>query len=291
MLKNKADLRTLAFMAVTTALLILQWTRADFSPWLFVAALVMAVSVSTIAHNHNHLRMWRWKWLNVATDYWLTLFYGFPPFAWIPTHNQNHHKLNNRAGDYTATWRLTERNHLFMLLAYPTVSGYHQQRPIMDYLRKTWSEHPRRALYFVSQYVVLGAFLLTAFLLDWQKALLYVFVPQQVALFTVLVFNYLQHVHTDEESEWNHSRNFTSPLLNAWLFNNGFHTAHHFKAGVHWSKLPALHRELAPKVDPKLHEPSMAWYLARTYLLAPFVPPLRSRSMRLDRMAANEPTN
>ena len=82
MLKHKADIRTLAFMAVTTALLVVQWSLDAFNPWLFTAALLMAVSVSTITHNHNHVRMWRWKPLNVATDYWLTLFYGFPPFAW-----------------------------------------------------------------------------------------------------------------------------------------------------------------------------------------------------------------
>lgn len=288
MLKYKADLRSLVFMALTTALLVVNWSLDQFNPWLFAAAMAMAISVSTIAHNHNHLRMWRSKALNVATDYWLTLFYGFPVFGWIPTHNQNHHRLNNRSGDYTATWRLTEKNHLLMLLAYPMVSGYFQQRPIWSYLVRTWRQNPRRGLYYLSQYLVLGAYLLAAFLIDWQKALLFVFLPQQFALGTVLIFNYLQHVHTDEESEWNHSRNFTSPLLNAFLFNNGFHTIHHWRAGTHWSKTPAMHREVVARIDPRLNERSMLWYLLRTYLLAPVVPFFRSRSMRLARMAAAE---
>jgi hypothetical protein len=59
----------------------------------------------------------------------------------------------------------------------------------------------------------------------------------QVSLFAVLIFNYVQHVHADEESRYNHSRNFTG-LLNAMLFNNGYHTIHHEHPGVHWNETP-----------------------------------------------------
>jgi beta-carotene hydroxylase len=286
MLKNRADLRTLAFMAVTTALLIVQWSRPTFSWILFSLAMAMAISVSTMVHNHNHLPMWRSRILNVLTDCWLTLFYGFPIFVWIPTHNQNHHKLNNREGDYTITWRLTEKNHLGMLLAYPTVSGLYQQASIAKYLQRNWQVKRSRFFYHLTQYAVLGAFLAVALFVDWKKALLYIFLPQQFAMFTVLIFNFLQHVHADEESEWNHSRNFTGPVVNGFLFNNGFHTAHHWRAATHWSETPAVHRSIESRIEPALNERSMLWYILRTYLLAPLVPRFRSHSMRLDRISA-----
>ena len=132
MLRYAADIRTLFYMVVTTALLVVQWTRDSFSPVLFTACLLMAIAVSVIAHNHNHLTIWKSKTLNTLTDYWITLFYGFPAFVWIPTHNQNHHKFNNREGDYTITYRYTESTNLFTLLTYPRVSGFHQQKPIRD---------------------------------------------------------------------------------------------------------------------------------------------------------------
>jgi fatty acid desaturase len=116
MLKYKADLRTLAYLVVTTALLFVQWNLESFNFWIFVFSLFMAVSVAVIAHNHNHLPIWQNDTLNKLTDYWLTLFYGFPAFGWIPTHNRNHHRFNNREGDYTITYRLTEKNHLGVLL-------------------------------------------------------------------------------------------------------------------------------------------------------------------------------
>jgi fatty acid desaturase len=289
LLRYAADRRTVAYMALTTALLVFQWWRNDFSWPIYLLTAFMAVAVTVIAHNHNHLGMWRSRRLNGLTDYWLTLFYGFPAFAWIPTHNMNHHKFTNRPGDYTLTWRYSERNNLVTLLTYPTISGYHQQKPIRDYLRELWGKNRPRFWASVLQYAALGAFIGGALLIDWRRALLYVVVPQQIGLFVVLVFNYLQHVHTDEESEWNHSRNFTSPLLNFLLLNNGYHTAHHVRPGTHWSRLDDEHRLIADRIDPRLNVKGFWSWNLRTFLLSPVVPGWRSQSLRLERMRRSTP--
>ena len=225
-------------MLIATALVVWQWSLPAFSPLLFAWAMFMAVTITVIAHNHNHLGMWKSRRLNRVTDYWLTLLYGFPAFAWIPTHNMNHHKFTNREGDYTITWRYSERNNLLTLLTYPTISGYHQQKPIRAYLGDLWRKNRSRFWFAVSQYGALAVLIGVAVVIDWRKALLYIVVPQQFGLFVVLVFNYLQHVHADEESEINHSRNFVGPVLNLLLPNNGYHTAHHLSPGTHWSKMP-----------------------------------------------------
>ncbi|MBS1912812.1 MAG: fatty acid desaturase [Bacteroidetes bacterium] len=273
----------MAYMVVTTALLVVQWSLPALNPFLYAFSLFMAVTVTVIAHNHNHLPIWRKKWLNVATDYWLTIFYGFPAFAWIPTHNKNHHALNNKAGDYTITYRYSEKNNLLTLVAYPTVSSFYQQKPIRNYLKQLWNTNRREFYLAAMQYAALGAFLILAFIIDWQKALLYIFIPQQVGLFAVLVFNYVQHVHAEEESEWNHSRNFTG-FLNKLLFNNGYHTVHHQRAGIHWSLLPEHHARVEHLIDSSLKERSFWWYIIRVYFLGPFVPAFRTHSMRLERL-------
>lgn len=284
MLRYKADRRSLVYMVVTTALLALQWSLDQMNPFLWVLSLFMAVSVAVMAHNHNHLPMWRSKGLNVATDYWLTLFYGFPAFAWIPTHNKNHHALNNRDGDYTITYRISEQNNLLTLLVYPTISSYYQQKPIREYLRKLWGSNRREFYLAAMQYAALGLFIGVALLIDWRKALLYIVIPQQFGLFAVLVFNYVQHVHAEEESDYDHSRNFVGPMLNAFLFNNGYHTIHHERAGIHWSLLPEAHAKIDHLIDDSLKERSFWWYIIRVYFLAPIVPGFRTRSMRLERM-------
>lgn len=284
MLRYKADIRTLAYMAVTTGVFVFLWTSSYVHPLLYAFYLFLSVAVTVIAHNHNHLPIFRKKLPNILTDYWLTIFYGFPAFAWIPTHNMNHHALNNKEGDYTITYRLTENNHLLMLLLYPTMSSMYQQKPIRDYLKHLRKNDRKKFYLSVGQYAALVVWTVGGLILDWEKALYYIVIPQQVGLFSVLIFNYVQHVHADEESKWNHSRNFTG-FLNVLLFNNGYHTVHHERAGTHWSKTPELHAAVEDKIDPSLNERSFWWYIFRVYFLGIVSKRFRTNSKRLERMA------
>jgi fatty acid desaturase len=247
----------------------------------------MSVAVAVMTHNHNHLPMWGSKTLNILTDWWLTVFYGFPIFAWIPTHNKNHHRFNNRAGDDSITYRVSEKNNFLTLISYPTVSGYYQQKAIFEYLKEMKSNNKEKFWVCMSQYAVLVLWVAAALLIDWQKALLFVIIPQQVSLFSVLIFNYVQHVHADEMSEWNHSRNYTG-FLNFLLFNNGYHTIHHHKAGLHWHKAPEAHKEIEHNIDPILLERSFWWYIVRSYFLSIVIPKFRTKSMRLERIRKEE---
>ncbi|MEZ4963177.1 MAG: fatty acid desaturase [Saprospiraceae bacterium] len=289
MLRYKADVRTIIFLIITATLLVVLWqygSEMSTPVWVlaYTAQLLMAVIVSTMVHNHQHLPMWTVKWLNILTDNILTVFYGFPVFAWIPTHNSNHHVHINKEPDYTKTYMVSEKNNLITLLTYPSLSGYMQQKAVWGYFTNLWSQHRRKFYFHMIQVVVLVSWIAAAFILDWKKALLYVFIPQQLSLFVVLIFNYIQHIHADEESEYNSSRNMTGHLLNFLLLNNGLHTAHHASPGLHWSKLREKHNELAPKIDPRLNEDNFAWYLFRVYILGIFIPSCRTHNMRLDRL-------
>lgn len=287
MLKNDADIKSLIYILTTTTLFIIQWVWIGVNLFIYPWYLFMAVAVSVMTHNHNHLPIWRSKTLNTFTDWWLTVFYGFPIFAWIPTHNKNHHRYNNRDGDDSITYRISERNNFLTLVSYPTISGYYQQRAIFEYLKDLKANNKKKYWLCVSQYAVLIMWIAAAFLIDWQKALFFVIIPQQVSLFSVLIFNYVQHVHANEESEWNHSRNFTG-FLNFMLFNNGYHTIHHHKAGLHWSKVPEAHSEIEHNINSILLERSFWWYIVRSYIFSIFIPKFRTNSMRLERMREEE---
>jgi beta-carotene hydroxylase len=283
LLTFRADRRTLSYMTVTTALLLVQWNLSRLQPVLYLWSLFMAVSVAIIAHNHNHVPLWKSRILNILTDYWLTVFYGFPAFGWIPTHNKNHHHLNNKQGDYTITYRISEKNNLWTLLSYPSISSYFQQKPIATYLQGLRRSDRPKFYLAVSQYLVLAIYYIAALLFNWKKALLFIVIPHQVSLFSVLVFNYVQHVHTDEESKYNHARNFVG-LINLMLFNNGFHTIHHESPGIHWSETPAAQKKIQNLIDPSLNERSFWWYILRVYLLAPFHHGFGTVSLRLKRI-------
>ncbi len=289
MLKYNADIRSVMFMLAATLLLACLWQWGFQINWgwfaiIYGLQLLAAVTVSVMTHNHKHLAMWKSNTLNILTDNWLTVFYGFPVFAWIPTHMINHHIHINTEEDYTRTYRFTEKNNLLTLLIYPSVSGYFQQQAVFKYFKETWQTDREKFFLNALQVVSLLVWVSVAFIVDWKKALIFVIIPQQVSLYTVLVFNYLQHVHADEETKYNNSRNMTGWLLNFLLINNGYHTAHHLFAGIHWSKLPAKHREIESKIHPSLNESNFAWYLLRTYILGIFIPSFRSQSMRAARL-------
>ena len=269
MLKHSADLKTIFYLLLTTALFFVQWKIGFYWP-VYIVSLYFAITVAVIAHNHNHVPMWKSSFLNNFFDNWITLLYGFPAFAWTPTHNKNHHKFNNKEGDYTITYRISERNNLFTLLTYPSISSYFQQSPVMGHLKCLYATKRNKFYLAILQYVTLGLFIGITLWLDWRKSLLYVVIPQQVALFTVMIFNYIQHVHADEESKYDHSRNFVSRFTNFMMFNNGYHTAHHNKASTHWSQLPEAHARIAHLIAPHLNQQVILIYLFRTYIIEPF---------------------
>lgn len=270
MLRYRADRRTLLYLAFTALLLGLNWRLGQVQPVLYGLQLFMFFTVAVISHNHNHVSIWKSRPANLVTSYVISLFYGYPAVGWVPTHNQIHHKLNNRPGDSSRSPKLFKGNHLLALLVYPTLTSLLQTRDIQAFLKDLWRRDRSAFWAAASEYVVFFGSMAALFVVDWRRALVFVLVPQQVALFLIQAVNYLQHVEAQTYSEWNHSRNFVSPLLNALLFNNGYHTVHHLKPGVHWSRTRELHARHEAQIDRALLVPSLFGYLGRTFLVRPF---------------------
>lgn len=283
--RHSADYRTVLWTLLAGGLIAVQYTRPDWAPYLFVVSMYFAVSCGVIAHNHNHCPTFRDRRANQAFANWISIFYGFPTFAWIPTHNLNHHKYLNTEGDATITWRFTNRHNALVAATYFFVSAWYQKYPTKAFIEKAKANNPAMYRRIMMQYTVWGgayvALLATAIALHGPATGAYVFtlavaIPALFSLWTIHLFNYEQHVHTDPWSEHSHSRNFISPVLNFLLFNNGYHAAHHENPGMHWSKLPEAHAKIAAEIHPALLQRSVWWYWFKQYALTPFFPRLGS---------------
>ncbi|HMI91755.1 MAG TPA: fatty acid desaturase [Polyangiales bacterium] len=283
--RNVADYRTLLWTLVPPALIAAQYARPELIPYLLIPTMYFALSCGIIAHNHNHCPTFKSRAMNQAFGNWISIYYGFPTFAWIPTHNLNHHKFLNTEGDFTITWRFTNRHNALVAATYFFVSAYHQQFPTKAFLQKAKTSNPALHRRIMVQYAfwlsVYAALLALAIALHGigpgiYVAVMAVGIPALFSLWTIHLFNYEQHVHTNPWSDHDHSRNFVSPTLNFLLFNNGYHAAHHEFPGLHWTKLPAEHAKFAAEIHPQLVQKSLWLYWLKQYVLAPFFPKLGS---------------
>jgi fatty acid desaturase len=84
-------------------------------------------------------------------------------------------------------------------------------------------------------------------------ASLFVFlIPMVVSLLFTAWVTYDHHAGLETENHFEASYNNMSPMFNLLTGNLGYHTAHHYKQGLHWSKLPELHRQLESKIPSEL---------------------------------------
>jgi fatty acid desaturase len=289
LLRHRADWRTLLWAFVLFPVVgFAPYVDPRTMPWLVPLSLYLGFCAGCFSHNQNHCPTFKSRGMNSFYAAWLSVFYGFPTFAWIPTHNLNHHKYVNKAGDATITWRYSKKNTWLIASTYYFVSAYWQSAPIKEYIAKARAGN--RALYrqIILQYVLVfggHAVLLAAAvaLRGWKTGLLAYglgfMLPALFAAWSMIFINYIQHVHCDPWSEHNHSRNFVSKLGNWLVFNNGYHTAHHESAGLHWSKLPEAHAKIAHLIDPELRQQSIFGFCLKAYLLGALSDRFRTRQI------------
>jgi fatty acid desaturase len=280
MLRHTSDWRTVLWAFVFFPLVgFAPYVEPRVIPWILPLSLYFGFCAGVFSHNQNHCPTFKSRGVNAFYAAWLSVFYGFPTFAWIPTHNLNHHKYVNKAGDATITWRYSKRHTWLIASTYYFVSAYWQAAPVREYIQKAREGNPRLYRQIQLQYVTVfgGHALLLAFAIavrGWRLGpLVYLFgfmIPALFAAWSMIFINYIQHVHTDPWSEHNHSRSFGSALGNFLVFNNGYHTAHHESAGLHWSKLPEAHAKIAHLIDPALNQSSIFGFCFRTYVLGFF---------------------
>lgn len=256
--------------------------------WLLPLSLYMGYCAGIFSHNHNHCPTFVDRRANLWFGAWLSIFYGYPLFGWIPTHNLNHHKHVNRAGDATITWRYTKEHTFWTAVTYFFVSTYFQSGPIKEYIQKAREQRgkvQRQIRVQALSVIVAHVCMLALGVALWGVStgiLVYAFgfaIPALFALWSMMFTNYIQHVHCDPWSPDNHSRNFVSRWNNWFVFEAGYHTVHHEHAGTHWSKYPELHAARGHLIDPALNEQSIFSFCFKNYVLGVFTDKYRTKQV------------
>lgn len=271
MLRHRADLRTLAFVATFYALVAVGWVWHPQSLWLRVplifAICLFAFFCAVATHNTVHCPIFRSRTLNRLMQIALSLCYGHPVASYVPGHNLSHHRYLQTRRDIIRTnkmrWRWNLLNQLFF---FHSVAGA-ITRDEVAFARAMWRRKSPWIRQFLLETVIWLGVMGLALGLDWEKTLQYVIIPHQYAAWGIVGINFVQHDGCDADSPWNHSRNFVGRFVNWWVFNNGFHGMHHMEPALHWSLLPKAHAEkLHPHIHPALEQRSLLVYLFRAYV-------------------------
>lgn len=228
-------------------------------PWIVVASL-FSFSACVINHNHVHLPIFYSRRLNFIFNLLLTLAKGHTSSTVIIPHNMNHHVHNGSSLDWIRPELAGGGGRLTRLARYIASASFEMQ------VRRRSKNAPRlkgrKARILQLEKLFLYACIACLLYTSWHKSLMFVFIPWFIGILLLVGVNLLQHEGCDPSSPYDHSRNFTSPILNWFCFNNGYHSIHHLRPALHWSQLPEKHNTLvAPYNRSDLNQRSLIAYL------------------------------
>ena len=241
-LRHVDDWRTIAFLVLLCLCFFIQWTGV-FRSWALLSVTFILSFVACVAkHNHIHCRTFSNRTWNRAWEFVLGICTGQSTAAIIPVHNERHHARNHSDEDFVRSTIVNFRRNWLNLAAFPFRVVWLVHRNKSEDVAGWRERKPRLWRHLQQERAAVIIFIVVLLTINWKATLLYVALPWAFGQWGIVTINLLQHQDCDHDSEFNHSRNLTGRFVN-WLFlNNGYHTAHHLRPTLHWSRLPEFHR-------------------------------------------------
>lgn len=203
-------------------------------------------------HHHQHLFTFRQAYLNRGLEFAYALHTGVTTHLWRLHHVLGHHLNFLDQEKDESRWKRKDGSRMGVI-------EYTLNVALTAYTRgyQVGKKHPKQLptflIYTAITFVVVAA-------LVWYKpvaGLLLFVLPMVTSLLFTAYVTYEHHSGLDTENEFEASFNNLDPLFNRLTGNLGYHTAHHHKQGVHWSKLPALHSQIEDRIPERLYQKSI----------------------------------
>ena len=262
-LRYVEDLRTLGFCSIFFGLCSLQFAYDFYGSMferfgMFVVTVFFAFLGAVTCHNAIHVPISSSKFVNNTFQVVISLWFGYTASAYVPGHNLSHHRNLQTPRDIMSTYKMRfKSNFLNGVLFAPTImlATGKNDAAYFEAQRKLGRPIYKQAQVELAAWVVFQVALAAV---DPYKWLFVFFLPQLFGKYMIISLNTLQHDGCDEDSKYNHSRNFVDPWLNYFCFNNGYHGIHHMYPGRHWALTKVDHdTKVAPHIHPSLEHPSI----------------------------------
>jgi fatty acid desaturase len=241
-------------------ILILSLSALDFAIYLMVdnvwalvvywwVMLIPKLNICAWNHHHQHTSTFHSKILNRLLEFFYALHTGVTTNLWVLHHVLGHHHNYLDQTKDESRWKRGDG----------TVMGeleYSLKVAVTAYYRgyQVGKSHPKIQndfiLYSLITVVLVGA-------LVWYRPVPAIFtfvLPMIFGLWLTAWVTYEHHAGLDSDNEYEASYNNLHRWYNILTGNLGYHTAHHVKQGLHWSKLPELHEEIKHKIPAALNK-------------------------------------
>jgi fatty acid desaturase len=250
MFRFAADRIPVSIVLVVSMIDFIVFFSVDSIGWLVGYALLSLLPKGIICawnHHHQHTVTFHNKFLNRILEFFYALHTGVTTNLWVLHHVLGHHRnfldqTRDESGWKSADGRtMSPLEYTFNIAGTAYYRGY-----------KVGRKYPRvqRDFLLYSTLTLLGVILLCWF--RFIPALIIFVVPMVISLLFTAWVTHDHHSGLDTDNPFHASYNNTNWLFNFLTGNLGYHTAHHYRQGLHWSKLPELHKEIEPRIPPAL---------------------------------------
>ena len=198
-------------------------------------------------HHHQHTGTYRIKLLDRLLEFFYALHTGVTTHLWRLHHVLGHHLNYLDQSKDESRWKrdsgkaMGEWEYSFVVAATAYSRGY-----------KVGERYPKIRGMFV-RYTIITFCILAVLIWFNPVAAFFIFIlPMLTSLLLTAWTTYDHHSGLQTDDVFSASRNNVGRMYNILTGNLGYHTAHHYKQGVHWSKLPQLHEKIKSKIPPEL---------------------------------------
>jgi fatty acid desaturase len=207
--------------------------------------------ISAWNHHHQHVHTFRSNALNRMYEVLLAFHSGITSNLWVLHHNLGHHMHFLDQSKDESAWQRKDGTTMgvveysFSIASTAYYRGY-----------QVGKKHPKHQRVFLLGTAFTFALLVVLIAARPLQALFLYVLPMITSLLFTAWVTYDHHSGLDTESPLEASYNIMNPTFNLLTGNLGYHTAHHHRMGVHWSKLPELHATLVEQIPAHLYRKS-----------------------------------
>ena len=210
----------------------------------FVAMTPVRSLISAWNHHHQHVPMFHAKPLNRLLEMSFALHTGATTNAWTLHHAHGHHKNYLDQEKDESRWRPAEGGEPFAYIPYTLITMLTAYPRALQVGRN----HPRLRRAFIGYGLLTLLIVAILIVINPVNALFLFVLPPIISLAVTIAATHSHHSGLETDDHMEASRNYVGGLRNILTGNLGYHTAHHYRQGLHWSKLPELHASIADKI-------------------------------------------